>query len=270
MKFITIVAILGFSSHANAAIPAASTADIGDEKIDQRPLLRGSGMPEFFKDILHHLPTEIDVDEDSFESGNKMFNPTKAAKSLTESAHDLNMLATGYAKLVKLGTIVENVEFALEEKKKVTTTLKNTVIKLEREVAGALKDVLKTELIAIGGDTMYEDDDEEFVSEPMDLSFLDELIAKYEAKIPDNVDIEEVLASGIVGGALSTAASTTAAALDTAAQATANAASVASTATASAMGTATAATEAALDTAVTATGAAMSTAVGVTSAALKL
>lgn len=266
MKFITIVAILGFSGHANAAIPAASTAEIVDEKID-RPLLRGSGMPEFFKDILHHLPTEIDNEDASFESGIKSFDPKKAAKGLTGSAQDMTNLATGYARLIRLGTLVENnVELALEEEKEVSSAVKKTALQLESKVASVLKDVLKADLRAIGGDTMYEDEEEEFMSEPMDLSFLDELIAKYEAKIPDNVDLKEV---AFVGGALSRAASATSSALDTAAQATANAASVASKSTANAMGTASSATVSALDTAATATGNAMATATQATAAALK-
>ena len=222
-------------------------------------------MPEFFKDILHSLPTEIDNEDASFESGIKSFSPNKAAKGLTEASQDMTKLAAGYTRLIRIGALVENnVELALEEEKEVSSAVKKTALNLEREVASVLRNVLKADLLANGGDTMYEDEEEEFMSEPMDLSFLDELIAKYEAKIPDNVDLEEV-----AFGALSTAASATSSALGTAAQTTADAASVASKSAADGLATASGATVSAIDTAAAATGNAMATATQATAAALK-
>eukprot|EP00985_Skeletonema_marinoi_P026952 scaffold21362_cov122-Skeletonema_marinoi.AAC.4 len=50
MKLITIVALLGISTHALAAIPVP-TAQVDEERLEQQPRLRGSD-PDFFEEIL--------------------------------------------------------------------------------------------------------------------------------------------------------------------------------------------------------------------------
>ncbi len=50
MKLITVVAILGISTHALAAIPVPA-AQIDEEFLEQQPRLRGSD-PDFFEDLM--------------------------------------------------------------------------------------------------------------------------------------------------------------------------------------------------------------------------
>lgn len=127
-------------------------------------------------------------DEESFEIKNKVARAAtkstrKMTKTATRLADDLTSAAKSATELSKLAA-----KAATDDSKEVARAALKAAFKTQKEVAAAGKEAAK---LVLGKSDLDEDENEDV---SLDLSSLDELLAKYDA---DDLDLEEVT-SGVL------------------------------------------------------------------------